>query len=67
MGFRVKVQHVLHTRHKLGAHLGNAPLLFLPRLETVFFNRLRSPSWDMEGTSPQLHHLACQEPEGCQG
>ena len=26
--------------------------LLLPRLETVFFNRLRIPSWDMEGASP---------------
>ncbi len=52
IGFRVKVQHILHTRHKLGAHLGNTPLLLLPRLETVFFNRLRIPSWDMEGASP---------------
>ena len=33
---------------KLRAHLGNAPFLLLPGLESVFLRRLRTPSWDME-------------------
>ena len=32
----VQVQHVLHPSHELPAHLGDAPLLLLPRLEFVF-------------------------------
>ena len=50
--FVVQVKHVLHTCHELSAHLGNAPLLVLPRLEFVFFKRLRMPSWEMESTTP---------------
>ena len=50
--FGVQVQHVLHVGHELGAHLGNAPLLLPPRLESVFLSRLRTPSWDMEDANP---------------
>ena len=52
MGFLVQVQDILHVSHKFRAHLGNAPLLLLPRLESVFFRRFRIPSWDMEDASP---------------
>ena len=51
-GFDVEVQHVLHGRHKLTAHLRDAPLLFPPRLERVFFSRSRTVSWDRDGASP---------------
>ena len=50
--FGVQVQHVLHVSHKFRAHLGNAPLLLLPRLKSVFLSRLRTPSWDMEDANP---------------
>ena len=48
IGFGVEVQQVLHVGHELRAHLGNAPFLLLPRLESVFLRRLRTPSWDMD-------------------
>ena len=32
----VQVQHILHSSHELPAHLGDAPLLLLPRFEFVF-------------------------------
>ena len=48
IGFGVEVQQVLHVGHELRAHLGNAPFLLLPGLESVFLRRLRTPSWDME-------------------
>ena len=50
--FVVQVQHVLHVGHELGAHLGDAPFLLLPRLESVFLSRWRTPSWDMEDANP---------------
>ena len=36
--------------HEVGAHLGNAPLLPLPRLEGVFFRCRRTLSWDSADT-----------------
>ena len=44
IGLGVQVQHVLHGGHELGAHLGDAPLLLLPRLEGVFFRCSRTVS-----------------------
>ena len=52
IGFGVEIQDILHVSHKFRAHLGNAPLLLLPRLKGVFLRRWRTPSWDMEGVSP---------------
>ena len=52
MGFLVQVQDVFHAGYKVGAHLGNAPLLLPPRYEGVFLRRLRIPSWDIEGANP---------------
>ena len=53
MRFGVEIQDILHVSHKFRAHLGeNAPLLLLPRLESVFLRRFRIPSWDMEDASP---------------
>ena len=34
--FAIKVEDVLHACYKLGAHLGDAPLLLLPWFEFVF-------------------------------
>jgi hypothetical protein len=50
VGFFVQVQHILHTGHKLGAHLRNAPLLPLPGLKFAFFRSLRTCSWEMDST-----------------
>ena len=36
VGFSMEVQHVLHGRHKLPVHPGDAPLLLSPGLERVF-------------------------------
>ena len=36
VGLGIQVQHVLHRRHELPVHLGDAPLLFLPGFEGVF-------------------------------
>ena len=44
IGFGVQIQHVLHVGHEVGAHLGNAPLLLLPRFEGVFFRCSRTVS-----------------------
>ena len=52
IGFGVQVQHILHVGHELGARLGDAPLFLLPRLESVFFSRRRTPSWAMEDANP---------------
>ena len=35
VGFRIKVQHIFHTRHKVGAYLRYAPLLLLPWFEFI--------------------------------
>ena len=45
--FVVKVQHVLHPGDELPAQLGDAPFLFLPRLEFVFLSIWRTVSMDM--------------------
>ena len=55
------VQHILHTRHKLGAHLGNTPASFFCQslLETVASLQplMRIPSWDMvRAPAPLLGH-----------
>ena len=52
VGFGLKVQHILHVGHEVGVHLGNAPLLLLPRLEGVFFKWRRTASWDSDSTRP---------------
>ena len=52
VGFPIEVQHVLHGRHKLPVHLGDAPLLLPPRLEDVFFSRRRTVSYDNDSTNP---------------
>jgi len=52
IGFSIKVQDILHGGHEFSAYLGNAPFLLLPRLERVFFSRLRIPSWDMDDANP---------------
>ena len=50
--FGVEVQHVLHGRHELPVHLGDAPLLLPPRLEDVFLSRSRTVSYDRLSTNP---------------
>ena len=50
IGFCIEIQDILHVGHEVGAHLGNAPLLLLPRLEDVFFRCSRTVSWDRDGT-----------------
>ena len=52
IGFGIQVQHVLHMGDEVGAHPGDAPLLFLPRFEEVFLSRRRTVSWDRAGASP---------------
>ena len=41
------VQHILHPGDELPAHLGNAPLFLLPRLEFVFLSIWRTVSREM--------------------
>ena len=43
----VQVQHVLHPRHELPAHLGDTPLFLLPGLEFVFLSIWRTVSREM--------------------
>ena len=40
--FGVQVQDILHMGYEVGAYLGNAPLLLLPRLKDVFFRCSRT-------------------------
>ena len=64
IGFGIEVQDVLHMGYEVGAYLGNAPVLLLPRLKDVFFRCSRTVSWDRDGALPQLHHLPSQQPQG---
>ena len=48
----VQVQHVLHSSHELPAHLRDAPLLLLPRLEFVFLSIWRTVSREMLSANP---------------
>ncbi len=50
--FVVQVQHVLHSSHELTAHLRDAPLLLLPRLEFVFLSIWRTVSREMLSANP---------------
>ena len=52
VGLGVQVQDILHVGHEVGTHLGDAPLLLLPRLERVFFKCSRTVSWDKDSTRP---------------
>ena len=45
--FVVQVQHILHPGHELPAHLWDAPLFLLPRLEFVFLSIWRTVSKEM--------------------
>ena len=45
--FVIKVQHILHPGDELPAQLGDAPFLFLPRLEFVFLSIWRTVSREM--------------------
>ena len=56
VGLMVQVQHVLHSSHELPAHLRDAPLLLLPRLEFVFLSIWRTVEGDALG-KPHRHHL----------
>ena len=51
VGLPIKVQHIFHARHKLGAYLRDAPFLLLPRFEFVFFSTWRIVSREMESAS----------------
>ena len=53
VGFGIQIQDILRVSHEVGAHLGNAPLFLLPRLEDVFFRCRRTVSWDRESTAPK--------------
>src|SRR6266446_302499 len=48
----VQIQHVLHGRHKVRIHGGNAPLLMLPGLQRVFFSNWRTVSGEIRRTYP---------------
>src|SRR5438445_1175514 len=42
----IDFEHLLHRGHELGVGFGsNHPLLFLPRLELIFFSVWRTVSW----------------------
>ena len=49
--FGIQVQHILHSGHEVRAHLGDAQLCLLPRLERVFFRCSRTVSWDNDSTA----------------
>jgi len=57
-GLGIQVQHVLHGCHELPVHLGDAPLLFLPGLEGVFFSRSLTVSYDRLSTTPNSTTLS---------
>ena len=38
--------------HEVGAYLGDAPFLLLPRLKDVFLSRWRTVSWDKDDANP---------------
>ena len=59
----VQVQHVLHSSHELPAHLRDAPLLLLPRLEFVFLSIWRTVSREMLSANPIATKL--DRPSAC--
>src|SRR6266571_4650869 len=52
IGLSIQIQHVLHRRHKVGIEVGNAPLLMLPGLQSVFLSNWRTVSGDILRTYP---------------
>jgi hypothetical protein len=48
----IQVKHVFHQRHELSIYFWNAPLLFSPRLERVFFISLRTDSREKFSLKP---------------
>ena len=61
MGFGIQFQDIFHVSHYIGAHLGNAPLFLLPRLEDVF-SGAGAPYHVLQGLNhAQLDHPACQQ------
>jgi hypothetical protein len=50
IGLGVEVQHVLHHGHKVGIDGGNAPLLMLPGLQSIFLSNWRTVSGEMPRT-----------------
>src|SRR5918992_854868 len=58
IGLGIKVQHILHGGHELGAHFRQTPLLLLPRFEFVFLSTWRTVSWAMVSAKPSSTTLA---------
>ena len=59
------VPHILHSSHELPAHLRDAPLLLLPRLEFVFLSIWRTVSREMLSANPiatALSAMSCMRP-----
>src|SRR3954464_1774881 len=51
IGFGIQVQNIFHASYKFGVDLPDAPLLFQPRLESVFFSTRRTVSYEQESVS----------------
>jgi len=57
-------EHIFHVIDKVGVGLWwNAPALFQPRLELIFFNTCRTVSWLMLSTITSLDQFAANEPQ----
>lgn len=48
----MQIQHIFHRCDKLSPYLWDTPLLVLPRLEAIFFRRLRIVSGEIDSTNP---------------
>ena len=59
--FVIQVQHIFQAGNNGGAHLGDAPLLFLPGLEFVFLSVRRTLSYDMESANPNSTALSASK------
>src|SRR5499427_10298551 len=60
IGLLVEVEHVLHGGDKLGAHVWQAPLLFLPGLKFVFLSTCRTVSRAIDGAKPNSTTLSAK-------
>lgn len=52
VGRFIEIEHIFHASDQFRAHLGNTPLLLLPRLEVVFLSIRRTVSWLIESVNP---------------
>lgn len=44
VGLGIKIENIFHPPDKIGPHLGDAPMLLAPRLQSVFFSVRRTVS-----------------------